>query len=900
MPVTGVIEEEMMLQLVASMQQLHDEYFYTRIRLEINSPGGEARALDYCVEAMDSLRARGVRFTTRALMSAGSAAANLVALGDVREASRSASFLFHQARASTESVTAHAARQILTAVDNIDECYLTRLVRRGRAGEARRTAQKVGDFAAEDWPIIEYLLVSAGLLPAGTGRAKPARGSLLLGLRKHVTDCLRADDERPLKALYRRLFELDRYISAPLALELRLIDVLCDVNARTRRQRPPDHLHIPEWAPLFPPAGRVSRTELCRHTLILGETGSGKTRSGILPIVGGIMAPASRVGCALIIDPKGEIRPHLDTLAHDGVTVRDLDVHGGPPRAALNVMAGDGLSVAPDLEQGRYLEAARKILVRSASLAPSSAATILAGIESDPRARYWDNEGARLAMTALGLVLLLLDNRQRIFGRLDRRLIDAAAPSTADALLNFAGLAGLAGMTTDWARSEEARACIELTAGDLSCIKKPDWECKLNTEYNRHERLLGETPGSYDSMRREYKLAADTEYREALSGIIKRFLEMIQGTELYRSSAAFRVQLAQQKLDDPESAALLSPGTLQARLRKLIPAKWQLFADKDIRPGPNVLALAGAVMQSWFNYEGKSKSDDMAVTAVVKLLKTAIHHGQANDIYRQIEESWVPMASRNDPGQYIGIIGHARTCFWDFADETPARTLYFGVEPYYLSALEHGREDLAPVDFGAIVDDETARTVFVCRPGLNGDETLVAKALKAAFFEAILSSRKRQKDGAAMPLAAYVADEFHRFITSDTAHGEQSFLDTCRSFGVSCALACQSIASMEHALAGMTKNEPLNRNAVSILLANTANKLFFRSTDRALHECVDQLCPGAGPLGKPTHVRPLSTLQPGECYASLTDGRFVRRQLLPFGAGHDETADDGTMMRMRA
>ena len=58
-PVRGIIEEEMMLQLVAAIQQLHNDYFYTHIELEVCSPGGQATALDYCVEAMDALRARG-------------------------------------------------------------------------------------------------------------------------------------------------------------------------------------------------------------------------------------------------------------------------------------------------------------------------------------------------------------------------------------------------------------------------------------------------------------------------------------------------------------------------------------------------------------------------------------------------------------------------------------------------------------------------------------------------------------------------------------------------------------------------------------------------------------------------------------------------------------------------
>lgn len=66
-----------------------------------------------------------------------------------------------------------------------------------------------------------------------------------------------------------------------------------------------------------------------------------------------------------------------------------------------------------------------------------------------------------------------------------------------------------------------------------------------------------------------------------------------------------------------------------------------------------------------------------------------------------------------------------------------------------------------------------------------------------------------------------------------------------------------------------------------------ANKLFFLSTDKALKDYMDYLCPSLPDLGQVTSVRPASTLQPDECYASLADGRFERRQLLPFQTEKD-------------
>ena len=90
-----------------------------------------------------------------------------------------------------------------------------------------------------------------------------------------------------------------------------------------------------------------------------------------------------------------------------------------------------------------------------------------------------------------------------------------------------------------------------------------------------------------------------------------------------------------------------------------------------------------------------------------------------------------------------------------------------------------------------------------------------------------------------MPLVGYVADEAHRFVTSDAAHGEQSFMDACRSFGAFCVLATQSPSSIRHALGA----DGTSLAAVEMMLANTATKLFFRSTDEAAQNYIAALCP---------------------------------------------------------
>ena len=308
----------------------------------------------------------------------------------------------------------------------------------------------------------------------------------------------------------------------------------------------------------------------------------------------------------------------------------------------------------------------------------------------------------------------------------------------------------------------------------------------------------------------------------------------------------------------------------------LSPKDKPIIPEERIRPAPNILAVAHEMLIPWLT------DKERYIDQILEFLEKGITSGDATEIYRKMVSE---VSQRTADKMYWGIVVSARDCFTAFGiDTTVSNTLYFGCEPYCRSVERHKPDDRVLVDFTeAVGDTETKKNnVYIFQPDLKGDEALVAKALKASWFEAILYNQKRINDGSKMPLAAYIADEFHRFITSDKVHGEQSFLDTCRSFGAFCVLACQSMSSMKHALAENSNDSKKNEAALQVLLTNTANKLFFRSTDSPLHDYVSKLCPDIPGFPKVTVVRPLSTLKAGECYASLTDGRFERRQLHEF------------------
>ena len=315
--------------------------------------------------------------------------------------------------------------------------------------------------------------------------------------------------------------------------------------------------------------------------------------------------------------------------------------------------------------------------------------------------------------------------------------------------------------------------------------------------------------------------------------------------------------------------------------------------------GPNVLtlaawALSGPLMSYPSDGEGViripldssgSRRTQWLFSRIAKGLLDcrAGELGEGRDVLRRVLDYWDPMAQIDR--QYAGVRAVASTVCSDFAAPVIARTLYFGCESEFRSKSENG------LDFARLVSCDGPGMLIVFQPARDGLDNLVAVALKAAFFEAVLDNTDRARGGKDLPLVGYVADEFHRFITSDPLHGEQSFLDTCRSFGAFCVLASQSVASLEHALAHGGGTSRQDESVVEIIWNNTASKFVFRSTDPKTSDRVADLCPYRPGLAGVVRVRPVSSLGTGECYAVLADSRFERRQLAPFqfeGPGPEE------------
>ena len=917
-PVAGAITPDLVAEAIDAVRHACSHCCYDWIELAISSPGGDVNATERLLEFLDDLRGEGVRIDTAASGLTASAGAFLLSVGDRRRASASCQLRYHLSwRPGSGRVTAESAQDAATALDEIDARLLARLASRGSeaATGAARPLPAVEAFRSGDWLAIGQILVALANWRADVPHEPQA---LLNGLREHLNGG--RPDAATLERVYRTLLTLDRPISPPLALELHLIDGTGSGRAAAQRRAGPS-LRVPEWEAIWP-EGRVDKQHLLRHTLILGETGSGKTASGVMPLLKSILAPDSGVGCALVIDPKRELLAAARALSPD---VRLLEAGAqGRPESVLNLMASPEWSLHGDLVAGRLQEAARKILVRSATLATESPARVWAGVETvDANAGYWHQEGGTLASAALALALAVTQLCGRIFAGADSPPSIKSAPAELrQALSDFGEAAGFL------SPQGELGEALESALGDIETQRRESKDQRLKERANVLVPLHRAKPDSVKELARQMpgempdggiESAPDLSVEERLDllgsppcnlddpegaegairpGEWRALLRAVKGTAIHAADPAFRRRVEALDPDPGDAPMAWTPEEAAARLRL---CAFTACGPGDLRPSPNMMALGQLALELFLTPgagggggEASSKPQDdilfgggrgdepaLLGTHLAKALKT-LCGSEAGPVWRGLRH-WETLALSGPDevsGHYASILSIAQQAFREFAETPSAWTLYFGVEPCW-EGFANGHGGVEVVDFADAVDADRGRRVWMVQPKLVGERgILVARAVKAAFFEAVLGNEDRA-NGRSKPLVGYVADEFHRFVTSGDGHGEQGFLDTCRSFGAFCALASQSIASIQHALAAMGGSGERNEAAVSILLNNVGTKVFFRTTDEGTTERIRALCPLQPGRPLVVDVRPPSTLAPGQCYAALPDGRFERRQLAP-------------------
>ena len=373
-------------------------YFgYELIEIAVDSPGGNARPLRQVLDFLDTYRAKGVRFRTRVRSNASSAGAILVAMGDERVASPDARLLFHGSRVYRRGkLTARQCAELHAVLSRSDSDAIWRLVDRAFATQH---PEPVHEAEACDREVLERLCSAVVLALDETA---PARvHALVMALGRTVDGVLERGDREGLEGVYRRLFEIDRPISARLAKTLLLVDRVADTAAGPSLDPGTALLSVPAWRALHPPDGAISTEALTRHTLIVGGDLAEATRCAIAPVVSAIAsAPVGTFGPVLVLGPDPELRAMLASIAKERPEVpseRGL---------LLDLMSGPGHALDPHLEAGQWMSAATQILKRTLALVPASPARFLL----DASGRVPDmvlKEGTQVVLSLLALVLML-------------------------------------------------------------------------------------------------------------------------------------------------------------------------------------------------------------------------------------------------------------------------------------------------------------------------------------------------------------------------------------------------------------------------------------------------------------------------------------------------------------
>lgn len=209
--------------------------------------------------------------------------------------------------------------------------------------------------------------------------------------------------------------------------------------------------------------------------------------------------------------------------------------------------------------------------------------------------------------------------------------------------------------------------------------------------------------------------------------------------------------------------------------------------------------------------------------------------------------------------QYSGVLSVAMNYLKVPASETFARYIWCnplvppgkGAAVSILEAMEEGRILLVGV---------------LDRKSLDAEDA-VGKVIKGLFFRFTFLRKDMNR-----PLV-YACDEFQRFITGDEETGEQSYIDRCRAMNVSCIMATQSPNSLLYALRAKAGSVS-PQDSFRIICDNTANKFFFRTTNPVVREELRMQIPIREGLSHVLDVRPPASLEVGECYGILSNGRW--------------------------
>ena len=855
------ISDTSMVDCIAKIDELVDEYYYDKVELRILSPGGQVSSMNYFLNHMEEWERKNVSLNTRALATSASAAAVILSLGHERRAQPGANLLYHNARQvlnTAQAITALEAKRLAADLGRPDKRIVDLLAKRARK------------VVREDW--IKYLKNGDSSFSIKDTNAEHEFCAALFNLpverhwvfhvyhysadfahrleTGHFALPLYEDKDLARNEVFSR-DEIWKYISGTRDTEASSLNNETDTDDAAislfKEIFRKTHFHSWELTEDFDvkedvdklPEGvdvEVTRSPEFRIKEVMGE---------LLELVGDDDDLLEKRLCALyenlfrldqrIVPEAAMALGLIDGIGYEGVAFGYRPAASRRPNGQVSKrnVCGSGKNVLSVPEWGPvYFE----------------------GVPWNDLCRHMLILGETGAgKTKSGIMPLV------------KGILDAASdgPGRVGCMLVIDPKKEISTYLEQWAMARDKVNIHKLDVGG----KEGHRPIRLDL-MKFEQQPLGFTEGYY------------VERAKAMFRIVGSLIPGHAASILLHKSGGRQTDFwDQQGLELVViyvAIAMILEKCVALGLTPDGPADWNLreiFDNREV----NILYKTKQLYQNFDDGKGLER-----LLGLVKEIQKAF---AGNGIFDELSEKTVggvvkdmgPLLARLSGGEGGGYANSVFACaanfFFQITDDRLAKSLFFGVE--------RGRECRNMLDF---VDEVSINKrdldIFVYQPELTRSEgEIIGRAVKASYFSAILSSAERASSDE-MPYVGYVADEFHRFITDDIRHGEQSFLDTCRSFGGFCALACQSVASMRHALMGFG-GERID-SALDVVLNNTATKFFFRATDSATMARLEPLC-REGTWGKVSRWRPVSMLSPGECYACTADGRLERRQLRQIG-----------------
>ena len=255
---SGAIDQPLALDMREKLRLASDYYKYDRIEIAINSPGGEALALKALVGEMQCLRTRGCTVSTTAMMEAGSAAALVLALGDVghRKVQPYSNLMFHHTRiirSGEHALTAIGASAAARNLESFDETLMAMLLLHlershgGLQAFAHAGLQRCQTLQREASTVSRELGSEAGM-KVESGR--PARGKrngpAWFGPTQAAYErVLSSNNSKAFTGLLADFFAMDSRMPVEMAWVLQLIDSVEGTSALQPRMAD-ERIRLPE------------------------------------------------------------------------------------------------------------------------------------------------------------------------------------------------------------------------------------------------------------------------------------------------------------------------------------------------------------------------------------------------------------------------------------------------------------------------------------------------------------------------------------------------------------------------------------------------------------------------------------------------------------------------------